>query len=201
MKVMRMVLTLAGAFVAVMVTLLVIFLYTPAWQRALVEAVLQSDRARGWQLGQIHLSPGRVELRDVYVLGDPFGAEVKQVRIEGAFWAGLWRRSLEIESGEVIGLYVDLTKLGVGRHSEDWVAFVDRLGSDPELWRDRLTLLMSRVEAHGWHLKVEDMEIAGGVLLPGDRYVPIHLRVVEADSKEPQAAVLEIAPQLAGERI
>lgn len=201
MKAIRILLTLMGACVAVLVTLLIIFLYTPAWQRALVETVLKSDGARAWQLGQIQLSPGHIELSEVFILGDQFGAEVKQVRIDGAFWAGLWRRSVEIESGEVAGLYLDLSKLGVGRHSEDWAAFVERLGSDPELWRERLTLLMSRIEAHGWHLKMEEIDIAGGVLLPGGRYVPINLRVLEADSRTPAEAVLEISPQLSGERI
>lgn len=201
MKLVRMLLTLFGAMVAVLVTLLILFLYTPSWQRGLLESVLQSDRARAWQLGQIHLSPWRAEVSDLFILGDQFGAEVKQVRVEGALWAELWRRSLNIETGEIQGLYLDLTKMNVGRSSDDWMAFVDRLEKDPELWRDRLVLLMSRIEARGWHLRMEDIKINGGVLLPGERYVPIQIRILEADSTSPREAVLQLAPQASGDRI
>jgi hypothetical protein len=202
MKAIRILMTLIGALVAVVLTLIIIFLYNPSWQRALFESILESDRARAWQLGQISLSPGRLELREVFVLSDQVGVEVKRVQVEGALWAGLWKRSLEIKSGEVEGLYLDLTKIGVGgRNSEDWASFVQRLEGDPQLWKDRLALVLSRVEANGWSVRLEQLQIAGGVLLPGERYIPVNVRIEEADSAAPGEMVVEILPRLAGEEI
>jgi hypothetical protein len=48
---------------------------------------------------------------------------------------------------------------------------------------------------------LEQLQIAGGVLLPGERYIPVNVRIEEADSAAPGEMVVEILPRLAGEEI
>lgn len=201
MKVIRIILTLIGALIAVAITLVALLIFNPSWQRALVEQVLASDLAREWQLGQIHISPGRVELTDVYVLGNEFGVEMKRLNVEGALWAGLWKRSIEIRSASVDGLYLDLTNISISRASEDWESFVKRLQEDPGLWKDRLSVFLSQVDARGWHIGIEQMEVTGGVLLPGGRFVPIELVLSNADSSDSGTVELELMSGSGGDRI
>jgi uncharacterized protein involved in outer membrane biogenesis len=201
MKVIRIILTLIGALIAVAITLVALLIFNPSWQRALVEQVLASDLAREWQLGQIHISPGRVELADVYVLGNEFGVEMKRLNVEGALWAGLWKRSIEIRSASVDGLYLDLTNISISRASEDWESFVKRLQEDPELWKDRLGVFLSQVDARGWHIGIDQMEVTGGVLLPGGRFVPVELILSNADSSDIGAVELELMSGSGGDRI
>lgn len=201
MKVIRIILTLIGALIAVAITLVALLIFNPSWQRALVEQVLASDLAREWQLGQIHLSPGRIELTDVYVLGNEFGVEMKRLNVEGALWAGLWKRSIEIRSASVDGLYLDLTNISISRASEDWESFVKRLQEDPGLWKDRLSVFLSQVDARGWHIGIEQMEVSGGVLLPGGRFVPVELVLSNADSSDSGTVELELLSGSGGDRI
>lgn len=201
MKVIRIILTLIGALIAVATTLVALLIFNPSWQRALVEQVLASDLAREWQLGQIHISPGRVELTDVYVLGNEFGMEMKRLKVEGALWAGLWKRSIVIRSASVDGLYLDLTNISISQASDDWESFVKRLQEDPELWKDRLGVFLSQVDARGWHIGIEQMEVTGGVLLPGGRFVPVELELSNADSSDSGTVELEIMSGSGGDRI
>jgi hypothetical protein len=197
MRAIGILFTLIGAFVAVLVTLVILFFLNTSWQRALIAEILESDTARQWDLGQFSLSPRHIELTDVYVLSDEFGLEMKRLQFEGISWAGLLKRSLEIESGAVEGLYLDLTKVQVGgRTSEDWQSFVRRLNEDPQLWKDRMSIGLSRIDARGWRLRLQDIQISGGVLLPGEQLIPVRIQVEEADSKFPEDILLTLSPEL-----
>jgi len=82
-RIIKLFLNLVLASIAVGLTLLVIFLITPSWQKLFVEKALSRDTARRWQVGSVSIQPAGVELEDVYVLDGPVGARTSWNRENG----------------------------------------------------------------------------------------------------------------------
>ena len=180
------------ALVAVFLTLVVIFLLTPAWQKAVTEDLLARDSARRWQLDSIHIRPAWVEAQGIYVLEGPIGAEVRLIEMTGPLWKLPFTGTLDVESGRLSGLEADLSQLRVGDlTSEDYQTFLGRVSGDPDFWKERIGLVMSKISAAGLELKLRDVEITGRVTMPGGHVVPVRWRIVEADSTAPRLTRVE----------
>jgi hypothetical protein len=191
-RVIKLFLNLVLASVAVGLTLLVVFFITPSWQKLFVEEALSQDTARRWQVGSVSISPTGVELEDVYVLDGPVGAEIKYIQWEGPLWKILLSQSLEIESGSITGLDMDVSKIRVGDlTSDDYQAFLKRVSGDVDFWKERIGLVLSKISAMGMDVRIENLQISGSVLMPGEKTVPVRWTVVTADSRSPRLIKIE----------
>lgn len=185
MRLIKFLMKLALAFLAVCLTFLIIFLLLPSWQKAVVEKTLARDEDRRWQVESVRLGPTGLEVGGLFMLDGPVGAEVGLAQLEGPFWKIPLSGMLEVDSGEISGFFVDVSKVRVGDlTSEDWQSFLERVSGDVEFWEERLGLILQKISASGYAMSLKNIEIRGNVLMPGERMIPVSMMVIEADSRE-----------------
>lgn len=195
-KLFKFLLNLAMALIAVGLTLLILFFINPSWQKSAVEKVLEEDTARQWQVGSVHVRPMQVEVEEAFVLDGPVGAEVKYARISGPLWKLPFTGALEVDSGEISGLVLDLGKIKVGDPTaEDYQDLLKRVSGDPEFWEERVGLILSKLSASGLRLHVRNLQIGGMVLMPGGKVIPVRWFIIEADSDAPRLIKVTSNPE------
>ncbi|MGA1204247.1 MAG: hypothetical protein ACO3ZW_00330 [Opitutales bacterium] len=186
-RIIKLILNLVLALIAVGLTLVILFFTTPSWQKSVAEQVLARDFARKWQLESVNLQPLGLELEKVYVLDGPIGAEVKFIQMSGPLWKLPFTGVLEVESGSVMGLDIDVSQVGVGDlTSLDYQAFLFRVAGDTDFWQERVALVLSKLSAQGVDVSLRDTKISGTILMPGNKRIPVHWLIVEADSRAPR---------------
>lgn len=182
------------ALMAVAITFAVLLWLNPAWQKRAIEAALSADSARQWQIGELACGLERIQASDVFVLDGKAGIEVSAFSIHGPMWKMLLTRRIEVESGELAGLFIDVSQVRVGDvTSSDYQAFLQRVGSDADFWRERTGLVLSKLAAAGWHSHLRNVDVEGQVLMPGGNLVPLNLKIIEADSRELSGIQLRVA--------
>lgn len=188
----RFLVQLVLALCAVALTFVILFFLMPSWQKAVVERVLPEKAGEQWQVGRIALGPTEISAGDIFVLQDGAGLEIGELTLSGPFWKSPFAGVLEVTSGEVSGVFIDVSTISVGDlTSSDWRSFVERISGDTAFWEERIGLVLSKVAESGWNLSVTDVSIRGQALLPGERMVPLSLHLIEADSRDPQAVRIE----------
>ncbi len=191
---LKLILNLLLALVAVALTLLILFFITPSWQKSALEGVLARDTARQWQVGSVNLQPGSLEMEQVFVLDGSVGAEVKFLELDGPFWMAPFTQTVQIDSGSVVGLDLDVSQVPVGDPtSVDYQAFLHRVSTDEAFWKERIGLVLSKLSATGLHIRVRDLDISGQVRMPGKEVVPVRWTIIQADSSAPR--LTRIRPQ------
>ncbi|HSH09670.1 MAG TPA: hypothetical protein VK995_04745 [Oceanipulchritudo sp.] len=191
-RLIKLLLNLVLALMAVAVTLLIVFFMTPSWQKRLVEDALAQDRERQWQVGTVRIQPFGLEVESLYVLDGSIGAGIDFLQASTPLWKLLLFGELEIESGSIIGLEMDLSKIKVGDlTSEDYQAFLDRVSNDPDFWEERIGLLLSKAAVQGFRISIRDMPISGKLLMPGNKLVPVRWTIVQADSAAPRLITVQ----------
>lgn len=202
MRIFKFLTRLLLAILAVGLTFGIIFFLTPSWQQSVVSDILQRDTERRWQVETINLSPMGVEAAGIFMLQNPIGAEISSLTLSGPIWKAPFTRRIEIGSGEVNGLLLDVNQVPVGdTTSSDWQSFLKRVSGDPAFWEERLGLVLAKVSALGWELSLENVVITGQVLMPGDRVIALKLLVVEADSELPENVTVQHLPASQGEML
>lgn len=192
-KLFKFLLNLAMALVAVGLTLVILFFINPAWQKSVVDRILEEDTSRQWQVGAVHVRPTEVELEQVFVLDGSIGAEVKYARISGPLWKLPLAGVLEVDSGEISGLVLDLGNVKVGDPTaEDYQNLLKRVSGDPEFWQERVGLVLSKFAASGLRVNVRNLQVGGLVLMPGGKVIPVRWFIVEADSAAPR--LIKVTP-------
>ncbi|MEX0332727.1 MAG: hypothetical protein AB3N64_15030 [Puniceicoccaceae bacterium] len=195
-KLFKFLLNLAMAIVAVGLTLIILFFVTPSWQKSAVEKVLEEDSTRQWQVGSVHVRPMVVEVEEAFVLDESVGVEVKYARISGPLWKLPFTGRLEVDSGEISGLVLDLGKIKVGDPTaEDYQDLLKRVSGDPEFWEERVGLVLSKFSASGLRLHVRNLQIGGMVLMPGGKVIPVRWFIIEADSDAPRLIKVTADPE------
>jgi hypothetical protein len=186
-RLLKFLLNLIMALMAVGLTLLILFFLNPSWQKSVVENVLAQDSARQWQLGSVRVQPSGLEVEKIFVLDGSVGAEAQFLRLMGPFWKFPLDGVLEISSGEVAGLNVDLSRIRIGDPtSEDYQNFLGRVSGDQEFWEERVALVLSKFSAAGIKLRIRDLQLGGKVLMRGNKVVPVRWMILEADSHAPR---------------
>ncbi len=192
-RLLKFLINLILALVAVGLTLIVLFFVTPSWQKSAVEQALTRDTARKWQIGSINIQPAAVEVENIYVLDGQVGAEMKYIQFDAPLWKLALTGELDIESGSVIGLDLDVSKVKVGDlTSEDYQGFLRRVSSDLDFWKERVALILSKFAASGVKIHLRNVEINGRVLMPGEKSIPVRWVIVDADSQMPR--LIKLAP-------
>ncbi len=188
----RFLVRLILALAAVVLTFAILLFLIPSWQRAVVERALPERSGEQWQVGRIGFTPTEINAGDIFVLQDGAGLEIGDLTLAGPFWKSPFAGVLEITSGEISGVFIDVSTISVGDlTSSDWRSFVERISGDTAFWEERIGLVLSKVAERGWNLSVEDVSIRGQALLPGERMVPLNLHLIEADSRQPQEVSME----------
>jgi hypothetical protein len=191
-RLFKFLINLILALVAVGLTLIVLFFVTPSWQKSVVEEALSRDTARKWQVGKVNIQPAVVEVENVYVLDGQVGAGMKYIRFDAPLWKLALTGELDIESGSVIGLDLDVSKVKVGDlTSEDYQGFLKRVSSDLDFWKERVALVLSKFAASGVRIHLRNVQINGRVLMPGEKSIPLKWIIVDADSQMPRLIKLE----------
>ena len=177
---------LLGALVAVALTFFIIFLMNPSWQKGVVETALKQDTSRQWQVGEVMLNPVHVSMVDLYMLEGAMGAGIRDIQLRGPFWMAPMTGRIEVESGILDELSMDLSRIPVGNlTSEDWQSFLSTVSTDISFWEERVDLVLQKLAAGGWDYVIKDVIVAGAILLPGQSLIPVRFRILEADSREP----------------
>lgn len=198
-RILKFLFNLVLAFLAVGITLVVIFFFNAGWQQSMVERLMAADPQRQWQVESVRLGPTEVSLGGLFVLDSAVGAEVDTVLLKGPFWSSPLRQEVKVSSGLLSGLFLDLSEVKIGDlTSRDWQEFVQRVAKDEAFWEERVDLVLSKLAVGGWDIRLEDVEIRGETLLPGGMMVPLEWRIIEAGSAEDAAVDLE---PLAGEDV
>jgi hypothetical protein len=191
-RILKLLLNLVMALIAVCFTLVVIFFITPSWQKSALEEVLKRDEARAWKVSEIRIQPNGLEAEDLFVLDGAVGAEVKFARMSGPVWKFPFTGLLDIRSGEITGLSLDLSKIPVGDSTgDDYRRILERVSTDPEFWEERVGLVLSKISATGIRIRIQDLQLGGKVLMPGDKVVPMRWIIKDADSNSPRLIRVE----------
>jgi len=185
-RLLRLFFKLLLALVAVGLTFGILLLLNPDWQQAGVEKLLARDPVRKWQIESVDMGLTRLRATQVFVLEDPVGAEIANFEVQGPLWKSLVTRLIEIDSGAVTGLRLDLGRVRPGvLTSSDYNQFLDRVANDAAFWQERLGLVLQKLASAGWDVRLRDLELRGEVWMPGNRLIPVNWRVIEADSRAP----------------
>ena len=194
-RLLKFFLNLFLALIAVALSLVVVFFLTPPWQKSAVEELLARDSARKWQVGKVKILPAMMEAEEVFMLDGSVGAEVKYLHLEGDFWKLPFTRVIEVRSGTVAGLDLDVSQVAVGDPtSVDYQAFLRRVSSDEAFWKERIGVVLGKLAATGLRIQVADLDISGVVHMPGGKEVPVRWTILEADSSAPR--LIRIQPQM-----
>ncbi len=186
-RLFKFLINLILALVAVGLTLIVLFFVTPSWQKSIVEEALSHDTSRKWQVGEVNIQPATVVVENVYVLDGQVGAGMKYIQFDAPLWKLALTGELDIQSGSVIGLDLDVSKVKVGDlTSEDYQGFLRRVSSDLDFWKERVALVLSKFAASGVRIHLRNVQINGRVLMPGEQSIPVRWIIVEADSQMPR---------------
>lgn len=192
-RLIRFIGTLVLALLAVAITFGVLIFFIPTWQMPVVERVLEADTERQWQVGTVSLTPGRIAAGEVFILDNGMGLEIKSLEIRGPFWKAPFQRVLQVDGGEIDGLFLDLSQLQIGdTTSRDWQSFLERMEEDPDFWNERFAHVLHKIGDTGLDAVIKDLDLKGQVLLPGQRMVPVRFSIVHADSRDPSS--LELLP-------
>jgi hypothetical protein len=153
---------LLAALVAVALTFFILFLMTPSWQKGVVETALERDTSRQWQVGEVMLNPVHVSMADLYMLQGAMGAGIRDIELRGPFWMAPLTGRIEVESGILDALSMDLSQLPVGDlTSEDWQSFLSTVSTDISFWEERVDLVLQKLAASGWVYVIKDVSVAG----------------------------------------
>ena len=191
-RLIKIFLNLLLAVIAAGLTLIIVFFMAPAWQKHLLVKTLARDAERQWQVGEVRIQPFSIDLAEVYVIQGDVGAGARHVHASGPFWKLVIFGELEVESGSILGLDMDLSQIQVGdQTSEDYQAFLARLTDDTQLWEERIGLLISKAAAQGVAVDIRDTTINGTLVMPGERIIPVNWRLVEASSDAPENIQVE----------
>jgi hypothetical protein len=192
MRLIKLLLNLLLALLAVGITFGILVYLKPGWQKALLEEALKRDTARQWQVGEVRLGPRNVYARDVFVLDGPSGIEVGQLSLSGPFWRAPLTGVISVTGGAISGLLVDVSQVAVGDlTASDWQDFLRDLEDDLDFWEERIGLVLHKVAASNWDVVLRDVELRGQILMPGNRLIPVSWRIIEADSRSPDAVQIE----------
>jgi hypothetical protein len=186
-RLIKVLINVVLAILAVTLTLGVLFFMNPSWQKSLLENFLAKDPVRQWQVGSVHILPTKVEVLELFVLEGTAGAGIRILEMNGPFWKMPLTGVAEVESGRVSGLQADLSRMSVGDlTSEDYQSFLSRVSGDEEFWKERLSLVLSKLSSAGLRLKLRDVEVSGELIMPGDHVIPVNWLILEADSDAPR---------------
>ncbi len=186
-RLIKICLNLLLATIVAGLTLIIVFFMAPAWQKHLLEKALARDTGRQWQVGEVRIQPFSIDLAEVYVIDGKVGAGAQSIHASGPFWKLVLFGELEVESGSILGLDMDLSTIQVGdQTSEDYQDFLGRLNTDTQLWEERIGLLVNKAAAQGFAVDIRDTTINGTLLMPGERIIPVNWRIIEADSENPE---------------
>lgn len=192
-RLLKFLLNLILALVAVCLTFLVVFFLTPSWQKRAVEEVFSWDSTRSWQLDAVQIKPHTVEVENLYLLDGDVGAEVKFAQLDGPLWKLPILGELDVQSGSVIGLSLDVSNVKIGDlRSRTYQDFLQRVSADAEFWKERVALVMSKLSAHGLRVQLHNVQINGHVIMPGQTVIPVRWVIVQADSQDLQS--IELVP-------
>jgi hypothetical protein len=196
-RIIKVLATVMLALMAVGITFVVLFFMLPSWQKAVVDNTLAADGERQWQLGSIQLSPSGITAGDVFVLDQGVGLEIGHLEFNGPFWKAPLQGRLEVNSGRIEGLFLDVSTVQVGDlTSSDWQGFVERVSGDEAFWKERLGLVLQKVSSTGLEAHLTDITFEGQALLPGETLIPIRWHIIEADSRDPASVELEPLPEV-----
>ena len=191
-RLLKFFLNLALALVAVSLTFLVIFFLTPAWQKRVVQEALARDSARSWQFESVDIKPHRVEVENLYLLDGDIGAGIHYAQFNGPLWKLALMGDFHVTSGSVIGLSLDVSKVKIGDlRSKTYQDFMERVSADPEFWKERVGLVLSKFSAYGVRVQLENVQINGHVIMPGQTVIPVRWVILQADSTAPRLIQLE----------
>ncbi len=180
------------ALVAAGIAFAILLLLNSGWQLALVKELLARDPVRKWQIESVEVGLASLRASRVFVLEDGVGAEIASLEVRGPLWKSPLTRVIEIDSGTVTGLRLDLGAVRPGLlTSSDYNQFLDRVATDAAFWQERLGLVLQKLAAAGWNTRMRDVNLNGEVWMPGNRLIPVHWRIVEADSRAPGGIRLE----------
>ncbi|MEX0322589.1 MAG: hypothetical protein AB3N63_10550 [Puniceicoccaceae bacterium] len=194
-RLIKFIFNLILAVVAVALTLGILLFLNPSWQKAAVEEVLARDTERKWQVENVALGLEQVELEEVFMLEGEVGAEAKLVQVNGPLWKAPFSGLVEIESGIVSGLEVDLSQVNIGpRATEDYQTLLKNLSKNEEFWKGRIELVLGKFAATGFALHVRNTLITGRVLMPGNKIVDVNWVIVDAHSDAPRMIKIEPGP-------
>lgn len=195
-KMIKLLVNLVLAGIAVAITFGVLFLMNGGWQKKAVEALMERDAGRDWQVESVSVGLNHVEMGGLFVLDRRVGVEVGSLEVEGPFWRAPLEQVVQIRRGEIRGVFVDLSEWDAGEgQAEDWANFLERARTDPQVWEERLGGLLAGSAGRGWEVQLENVLVQGEVLLPGGALVPMHWKVVRADSGEPGAVEMEFGEE------
>lgn len=186
-------LILAG--IAVALTLGILLFLNPSWQKAAVEEVLARDTARKWQVEKVAIHPAQIELEEVFMLEGEVGAEAKLIQVNGPLWKAPFTGLVEVESGLVDGLEVDLSQVRVADASaKDYQLFIRNLSGNEEFWKGRIALVLGKFSATGFDLHIRNTQLSGRVLMPGNKIVRVNWIIVDAHSDAPRMIQIKPGP-------
>lgn len=186
-RVIKLLINVVLAILAVVLTLGVLFFLNPSWQKVVVENMLSKDPVRQWQIESVRIHPGKVEALELFVLEGSAGAGIRILELNGPFWKIPFTGVVEVETGRISGLQADLSRMRVGDlTSEDYQAFLSRVSGDEDFWRERLGLVLGKLSATGLRLRLRDVEVSGELIMPGGQVIPVDWLILEADSDAPR---------------
>ncbi len=192
-RLLKFLLNLLLALVAVALTFILIFFLTPAWQKRAVEEALARDTERTWQFDSVDIKPMRLQLEEVYMLDGDAGIGVQYVQLDGPLWKLPLLGEFEVESGSLIGLSIDVSKVDVGNTaSRAYQDMLKRVSGDLDFWKERVALVLGKVSAAGVRVQLKNVQVEGHVIMPDNIVIPVRWVILEADSLAPRS--IELAP-------
>jgi hypothetical protein len=193
--IIRTLLNLILALLAVGITLLVVFFMMPSWQQAAVERLLEEDRSGAWQVDGVRFSPTTATVDKLFYLGNGIGVELGPAELRLDLLGSLLGSTVKVSGATIEQALIDLSSVNLEGYSEaDWAALPQRAATDPEFWETRVQVVLGRLRSQGVYVELENVQWSGGALFPNDIFVQFQWQLVRASNRD--ALEVEIAPPL-----
>lgn len=198
--ILKLLLALFLATIAVVVTLVVIFLFNDEWQRAVFDRALENQEGRKIQVESIRVRPSQIRIEGLFALDRGVGVEARRVDLKGPLWRLPVFGELQIEQGILENVFLDLSQLDPGSLDlSAWQRTARNATQNPAQWEDQLTRWMSQSAGQGIDILIEDTVITGMALLPGDLQIPVSLHILQLSNSNEPVAEIEMVSESTGE--
>ncbi len=188
------VLALSALGVSLLSIILILFFFNRPWQAEVLDAFLERSTGWQWDIEEVRLGWNRVEASQVFVLQGGDGFEMRQVDLNLRTRSLLRRNPVELHSGTLEGLMVDLSQMPaatLGMTPRELAALPEDTDASLAVQR-MIQLSLERLQMSGIHLEAQSLRMAGIILLPAHRVIDFEAMVEYADSIAPEALAVSV---------
>lgn len=177
------------AVLALLATVLAIFLFNEKWQVQVVDAVLEESTGWQWDFSSVNLGWNHFRAADIFAMRGAEGFEIGEAKLEPRMFSLVGGDPIVIGGGYLQDCFLDLSTFSASAlgFSERELARTPSPADARSAVERLVELSLQRLQAQGLMLEIRDLRIDGTILLPQQRSLAFDVNV-SGTTQDPQNA-------------